>query len=64
MAIQNMLLIALIGISSGLLGGVLRLMGGAIIIIPMLVMFMGQSQQMTQSTADDHGASRRSFGGL
>lgn len=50
MTFQSFILIALIGIGSGLLGGVLGL-GGAIIIIPALVMLVGQSQQMAQGTA-------------
>lgn len=50
MDIQNTLIIALIGIVSGLLGGMLGL-GGAIIIIPAMVMFLGYSQQMAQGTA-------------
>jgi uncharacterized membrane protein YfcA len=47
---QNAILIALIGSAAGLLGGMLGL-GGAIIIIPALVMFLGYSQQMAQGTA-------------
>lgn len=47
---QNVLLIALIGITAGLLGGLFGL-GGAIIIIPSLVMILGYSQQMAQGTA-------------
>ncbi|MFZ1679112.1 MAG: TSUP family transporter [Saprospiraceae bacterium] len=43
-------IIALIGIAGGLLSGVLGL-GGAIIIIPALVMLLGFSQQMAQGTA-------------
>mgnify|MGYP003558620537 CR=1 FL=1 len=46
---QQPLTIALIGIAAGLLGGVLGL-GGAIIIIPALVMLLGYSQQMAQGT--------------
>lgn len=50
MLLQNVVIIALIGIAAGLLGGMLGL-GGAIIIIPALVMFLGYSQQMAQGTA-------------
>ena len=50
MELQNAVLIALIGAVAGLLGGVLGL-GGAIIIIPALVMLLGYSQQMAQGTA-------------
>ena len=50
MDIQNFTLIALIGLTAGLLGGMLGI-GGAIIIIPAMVMFLGYSQQMAQGTA-------------
>lgn len=46
---QQLIIIAMIGILAGLLGGVLGL-GGAIIIIPALVMLLGFSQQMAQGT--------------
>jgi len=46
---QQTITVALIGIAGGLLGGVLGL-GGAIIIIPALVMLLGYSQQMAQGT--------------
>ena len=46
---QQEITVALIGIAAGLLGGVLGL-GGAIIIIPALVMLLGYSQQMAQGT--------------
>ena len=46
---QNFVLLALIGIAGGLLSGLLGL-GGAIIIIPALVMLMGFSQEMAQGT--------------
>ena len=46
---QQAITVALIGIAAGLLGGVLGL-GGAIIIIPALVMLLGYSQQMAQGT--------------
>ena len=49
MDIQNIAVIALIGMAGGLLGGLLGL-GGAIIIIPALVMLLGYSQQMAQGT--------------
>jgi uncharacterized membrane protein YfcA len=47
---HNGAIIALIGVVAGLLGGMLGL-GGAIIIIPALVMLLGYSQQMAQGTA-------------
>lgn len=46
---QQPIVVALIGIAAGLLGGILGL-GGAIIIIPALVMILGFSQQMAQGT--------------
>ena len=50
MDLQSTILIASIGIVAGILGGMLGL-GGAIIIIPALVMILGYSQQMAQGTA-------------
>lgn len=50
MELQNAVLIALIGTAAGLLSGILGL-GGAIIIIPALVMLLGFSQQLAQGTA-------------
>jgi len=50
MDLQNVLVIALIGIAAGLLSGILGL-GGAIIIIPAMVMLLGFSQQMAHGTA-------------
>ncbi|MCE9538155.1 MAG: TSUP family transporter [Bacteroidetes bacterium] len=50
MELHNTSVIALIGIVAGLLGGMLGL-GGAIIIIPALVILLGYSQQMAQGTA-------------
>lgn len=50
MDLQNAALIALIGAAAGLLSGMLGL-GGAIIIIPALVMLLGYTQQMAQGTA-------------
>ena len=50
MEIQNLIIVALIGIAAGMLSGLLGL-GGAIIIIPALVMFLGYSQQTAQGTA-------------
>jgi len=50
MDMPQVLLIALIGTVAGILGGMLGL-GGAIIIIPALVMVLGFSQQMAQGTA-------------
>jgi len=46
---QQPITVALIGIAGGLLAGMLGL-GGAIIIIPALVMILGFSQQMAQGT--------------
>lgn len=46
---QQPVIIGLIGIAAGLLSGVLGL-GGAVIIIPALVMMLGYSQQMAQGT--------------
>lgn len=43
------MIIAIIGLAAGLLGGMFGL-GGAIIIIPALVMLSGYSQQMAQGT--------------
>lgn len=50
MEIQNTLILGTIGLAAGLLGGILGL-GGAIIIIPALMLFLGYSQQMAQGTA-------------
>jgi uncharacterized membrane protein YfcA len=50
MDLQNVTIIAVIGAMAGLLGGILGL-GGAIIIIPAMVMLLGYSQQMAQGTA-------------
>lgn len=50
MELQNTFIIGIIGLSAGLLGGMLGL-GGAIIIIPALMLFLGYSQQLAQGTA-------------
>ncbi|MEP7197141.1 MAG: sulfite exporter TauE/SafE family protein [Saprospiraceae bacterium] len=50
MELQNPVIIAIIGIIAGLLSGMLGL-GGAIVIIPALVMLLGFSQQLAQGTA-------------
>lgn len=50
MELQSLFIVALIGIAAGILSGLLGL-GGAIIIIPALVMFLGYSQQTAQGTA-------------
>lgn len=50
MELQTGVIVALIGLVAGLLSGVLGL-GGAIVIIPALVMLLGFSQQMAQGTA-------------
>ncbi len=49
MDVQNALILALIGVAAGLLSGMLGL-GGAIIIIPAMVMLLGYSQQGAQGT--------------
>lgn len=49
MDVQSGIIIALIGAAAGILSGLLGL-GGAIIMIPALVMFLGYSQQMAQGT--------------
>jgi uncharacterized protein len=49
MEIQQIIIVAIIGIAAGMLSGMLGL-GGAIIIIPALVMALGFSQQMAQGT--------------
>ena len=50
MEFQNVVIIAIIGTAAGLLSGLLGL-GGAIVIIPALVLFLGYSQQTAQGTA-------------
>jgi uncharacterized protein len=50
MDLQTASIVGLIGLLAGILSGVLGL-GGAILIIPALVMFLGYSQQMAQGTA-------------
>lgn len=50
MELHHFIIIAIIGLAAGVLGGLLGL-GGAIIMIPALVMFLGYSQQMAQGTA-------------
>jgi len=47
---QQVIIIALIGVFAGLLSGMLGL-GGAIVIIPGLILLLGFSQQMAQGTA-------------
>ena len=49
MALQQIAVIALIGAAAGMLSGMFGL-GGAIVIIPALVLGMGYSQQMAQGT--------------
>lgn len=46
---QQIALIAAIGAVAGILGGMLGL-GGAVVIIPAMVMLLGYSQQMAQGT--------------
>jgi uncharacterized membrane protein YfcA len=50
MDLPQFIIIAIIGLAAGLLGGLLGL-GGAIIMIPAMVMFLGYSQQTAQGTA-------------
>jgi uncharacterized protein len=50
MEAQNVAIIGLIGTVAGILGGMLGL-GGAMIIIPAMVMLLGYTQQMAQGTA-------------
>lgn len=50
MELQSTLILGAIGLGAGLLGGMLGL-GGAIIIIPALMLFLGYSQQLAQGTA-------------
>jgi len=50
MEFQQVAVIAIIGAGAGLLSGLLGL-GGAIVIIPALVLFLGYSQPMAQGTA-------------
>ncbi|HTL80411.1 MAG TPA: sulfite exporter TauE/SafE family protein [Bacteroidia bacterium] len=47
---NSSIIVALIGTIAGILSGMLGL-GGAIVIIPALVMLLGYSQQMAQGTA-------------
>lgn len=49
MDMPNLIIIAIVGIVAGILGGMLGL-GGAVIIIPAMVMLLGFSQQMAQGT--------------
>ena len=46
---HQFIILSLIGLLSGIFGGMMGL-GGAIIIIPALVMFLGYSQQLAQGT--------------
>lgn len=49
MEIQEMILVIIIGIIAGILSGLLGI-GGAVFIIPALVLFLGFSQQTAQGT--------------
>lgn len=49
MELSQYIIVALIGISAGLLGGLLGI-GGAIVIIPALVFLLGFNQQLAQGT--------------
>lgn len=50
MDLHHFIIIAIIGLAAGIFGGLLGL-GGAIVMIPAMVMFLGYSQQMAQGTA-------------
>jgi len=50
MSVSMLILLLLIGIVTGVMAGMLGI-GGAIIMIPALVFFMGFSQQMAQGTS-------------
>lgn len=50
MAIQTILILLLIGIIAGMLGGLIGI-GGGIIIVPSLVLFLGFSQKLAQGTS-------------
>lgn len=50
MEMQNAVIIGLIGAAAGILSGMLGI-GGAIVIIPAMVLFLGYSQQLAQGTA-------------
>ncbi|MFC6269020.1 sulfite exporter TauE/SafE family protein [Frigoriflavimonas asaccharolytica] len=49
MEIQEMILVIIIGVIAGILSGLLGI-GGAVLIIPALVLFLGFSQQTAQGT--------------
>lgn len=50
MDIQTILIVVLIGISAGILGGLVGV-GGGLIIVPALVFFLGMSQHSAQGTS-------------
>jgi len=50
MSIHDILILALIGLSAGIISGALGI-GGAIIIVPALVFFFGMSQHNAQGTS-------------
>jgi uncharacterized membrane protein YfcA len=50
MTIQTILILVLIGITAGMLSGLVGI-GGGIIIVPALVFFLGFSQKMAQGTS-------------
>ncbi|MCX6329734.1 MAG: sulfite exporter TauE/SafE family protein [Bacteroidia bacterium] len=50
MSVSMMVILIIIGVITGLMAGMLGI-GGAIIMIPALVFFMGFSQQMAQGTS-------------
>ena len=50
MSISTLVILILIGLAAGLLGGVVGV-GGGIIIIPLLMLFLGLDQQQAQGTS-------------
>lgn len=50
MDVQLIIILILVGIASGMLGGMVGV-GGGIIIVPALVFFLGFSQKMAQGTS-------------
>ena len=50
MSISTLVILILIGLAAGLMGGVVGV-GGGIIIIPLLMLFLGLDQQQAQGTS-------------